>query len=229
MKHSTVGLGLAMLVFAQAGLWGDTITLASGAKVEGTIKSMVAGQVTLDTSAGQETVALGDVKEIVFDTPHLTESVAGVPIEHFLKDFDAQELVRNSQALTKARKQLREKLDQIQRTWGARKSIERVEEPKWERTKEDFLAVLLRYKEILRDLDYHLFAQVQAYNRLASEARGIYVGVKGLGLGSALIPQEAQELDPKTLLPQGWYERLYYEAYLEGFDAAKNFERLTPR
>ena len=86
----------AMLLFAlllRAPAFADKVTLADGTTVDGIVRKIEKGQVTV--AIGEETKVFDVLKieDIDFDTPHLTEGTARLPLQHFLSDIETQEMV----------------------------------------------------------------------------------------------------------------------------------------
>ena len=211
-------------------LLADTIHPKSGDPIYGVIQKIEKGRVTIAVGNMVEQIPLADVEMIDFDTPHLTEGTAKLPLEHFLNDIDAQEMVRISEDLKETRQELHTLLDRAQKEWGARGTIDKSELPAWEAFKEQFRAPLFRYREVMHDLYYHVLAQVDDYNKLAHDASQVHVGVKGpFNVGSRLLPEDFEELQPKDFLPSNWYDRIYYEGYKRGYRDAENYQSLLER
>jgi hypothetical protein len=210
------------------GLLADTIKMKSGATIQGIIQKMENGRVTVQVNGAPHLLNLLEIDEINFDTPHLTEGTEKFPVEHFLKDLDAQEIIRLSDELKQVRTELRGQLDQIKKTWQAKQPIGKDAERQWNATKETFLAPMKRYQEIVRELYLHALAQVEDYNNFASEADRVYVGTKGIfNVGSPLLPLDMVEVTPKQVVPKSWYDKIYYDGYSRGYKEGSAFERLN--
>jgi hypothetical protein len=223
-------LALLLTVSLPVALWADTIHPKSGEPIYGIIQKIEKGRVTIAVGNMVRQMALADIEEIDFDTPHLTEGTAKLPLKHFLEDLDAQEMVRISEDLKNTRQQLHTLLNRAKTDWNARGTIEKDELPAWEAAKEQFRAPLFRYREVMHDLYYHVLANVDDYNRLAHDASQVHVGVKGaFSVGSRLLPEDFEELQPKDFLPSTWYDRIYYEGYRRGYRDAEDYQTLLER
>lgn len=211
-------------------LFADTITLASGGSVEGIITKIENGKASIQVAAaaGTREIDLREIASVNFDTPHLTEGTAKLPIDHFLKDLNAQEMVRISRDMKQTRLELRRQLDQIKLSWSARQPADQDQARRWAATKETFGAPLSHYRELVGELYLHVLAQVDDYNKLVAEAERVYVGVKGVfKSGSPLIPQDLDQLSVKESVPKNWYDKIFFEGYNRGYREGSDFERLT--
>jgi hypothetical protein len=231
-----------LIVSLSVGIWvglpaiADTIMLTNGGRVEGIITKMENGKVRIEVGGGSASQAaaaardvdLRDIRSVDFNTPHLTEGTAKLPVEHFLKNLDAQEMVRLSRDINAAREESRKQLDQIKATWAVRQPVEKDEKRRWAAAKETFSVPFGRYRELVRDMYLHVLAQVDEYNRLAGDAEQVYVGVKGLfNVGSPLVPANLDQLTIKQTVPKNWYDAIFYEGYNRGYREGADFERLT--
>jgi hypothetical protein len=152
-----------------------------------------------------------------FNTPHLLPTPANVPIDHFLKDVEAQEIVRNLKDLETTAADIRRKLGQIRTYWAVKQPVSAEDEKGWEAAKEDFRKPLARYQEILNDLYFHVLARVDDYNLTAKEANKVYVGVKGIRIGSSLVTKDMTELPLRKYVPGAWYDTIFYDGYNVGY------------
>ena len=186
------------------------------------------GRISIVLPEGEtQVIAVLGVDKIDFDTPHLTEGTAKLPLEHFLKDFDAQEMVHLGQDMKKIREELRTQLEGIQKTWLVQQPIDKEQTRRREATKETFRAPMKQYQDTVEEMSLHVVAQVDAYNRFAAEADKVYVGVKGLlNVGSPLLSGELQQLAPKRFLPAKWYDGIFYEGYRRGYVEGTDMQRL---
>jgi hypothetical protein len=228
MKRAWLGrIALIALLGFPMAAWGDTIQLKSGATVEGIIQKIENGRVTVQVGDETKEIDILQTTKIDFDTPHLTQGTAKLPLEHFLKDLDAQEMVRLSQDIKQTRGELRTQLDQIKRDWVARQPIDKNQTRRWEGVKETFRAPMKHYQETLQDLYLHVLAQVDAYNKFADEAQQVYIGVKGVfNIGSPLLSPELEQLQPKKFMPSTWYDTIQYEGYRRGYVEGADQQRL---
>lgn len=227
---------LSLAVWLGPSLNADTVTLTSGGRIEGVIKKMEKGKVRIDVAGGSTAqdgnsvreVDLRDIVSVDFDTPHLTEGTSKLPLDHFLKNLDAQEMVRLSRDINVAREQSRRQLDQINATWAVRQPVEKDQARRWAAAKESFSAPFGRYRELVQDMYLHVLAQVDDYNSLAQDAQKIYVGVKGIfNVGSPLVPTNLDQLTIKQAVPKNWYDKIFYEGYNRGYREGADFERLS--
>jgi hypothetical protein len=210
----------AGLILAPA-LSADTLRFADGREVEGVIKKVESGTVWVAIGEEEQHFSILDIVSMDFNTPHLAPTAPGVPLEHFLKSIEAQEIVRHIAELEKAEKEIREKLAMIRNYWEAKQPVTATEIARWEAAKEEFRKPLDRYQEVLNDLYFHVLAQVDGYNVLASEAGKVYVGVKGIRTGSSLVTKDMQRLPLKKFVPANWYNTIFYEGYNVGFSEAQ--------
>jgi hypothetical protein len=215
LKYSAMLLS-ALLLYSPA--FADKLTLADGTAVEGIVQKIEKGQVTV--AIGEETKVLEilTIKDIDFDTPHLTAGTARLPLEHFLSDIETQEMVGHFRDVEESAKAIRELLDRANQKWGDQKSISPDQMAQWEAAKEDFRKPLSRYQEVLNDLYFHMLGKVDEYNLLMQDADSIHVGVKGwFQAGSSLIPNDMEKLPLKKYVPAKWYDTIYFEGYDIGY------------
>jgi hypothetical protein len=50
--------------------------------------------------------------------------------------------------------------------------------------------------------------------------RKVYVGVKGIRIGSSLISSDMEKLPLRKYVPGAWYDTIFYEGYNQGYDEA---------
>jgi hypothetical protein len=223
-----VRLTTAICLLSPAATLADTVTLASGDSIQGIITKLENGQVRMQVGTETKALKLGEINAIDFDTPHLTQGTEKLPLDHFLKDLDAQEMVRLGRDMKKILEDLREQLDQIRMSWPAHQAIAQDQMRRWEASKESFQASLYHYKELVNDMYFHVLAQVDEYNKLVREAEEVYVGVKGaFHVGSALVPPGLHQMQAQEIVPNKWYDKIYYEAYRRGYNEGLDFERLS--
>lgn len=222
----------AMLLFAlllHPSAFADKITLADGTAVEGIVRKIEKGQVTV--AIGKETRVLDvlTIGDIDFDTPHMTEGTARLPLEHFLSDIETQEMVGHFRDVEQSAKTIRDLIDRTKKEWGDQKSVSLDQVAKWEAAKENFRKPLSRYQEVLNDLYFHALGKVDEYNLLMQEADSIHVGVKGwFQTGSSLIPNDMEKLPLKKYVPAKWYDTIYFEGYDIGYRDAYEKYRDRP-
>ncbi len=221
------GFLLGALLFLPAGLWADTITMNSGVKVDGVITRIDNGNVSIDIRGDSQVIALEQVQEIDFNTPHVTEGTASKPVEHFTGDATEQEMVQLFEKLKKDRDQMQTMLGQMEARWLNRPTVDPNEVSEWKGDQERFAVPLNEYQESLREIYLHLLAQVDDYNSLAREAHALYVGVKGIfNVGSPLIPGDQTELPLREFLPRKVVDQIYFEGYKKGASTARQLKTL---
>jgi hypothetical protein len=200
--------------------YADTVKLKDGTKIEGIIKKVEAGNVFVLVNDEAKMLSILDVESMDFNTPHLLTDAPNVTVEHFIKSTESQEIVKNLQELEKTAAEMRLLLSQIQGYWAAKQPIDPKNESAWAAAKETFRKPLLRYQEILNDLYFHVLARVDEYNLFAKDADKVYVGIKGVRIGSSLIPPDLENLPLRKYVPGAWYDTIYYEGYNLGFSDA---------
>jgi len=217
-------LFLVLLTAASA----DTIKLKNGQPLEGIIKKVENGKVTVQVGAETRTVDILQVESMNFDTPHLSDNADAGELTALMKDKDAQSLMRLSLALKLARQDLRSQLDQIEKDWKTGQPVSRDQARRWEGAKESFQVPMKRYEAILRSMYLDVLARIDDYNAFATEADKVYVGVKGLfSVGSPLLSDEQKEIAAKKVVPKAWYDKIFFDGYSRGYKEGSAFERLT--
>lgn len=197
----------------------DTVLLKDGTKIEGVIKKVEAGKVFVEMSGELKEFDILKVETMDFNTPHLMAS-SGIPIEHFMENNEAQEIVKDLAELDKTSDEIRRLISQIQAYWGAKEPIDAKDKVGWDAAKYAFSRPLSRYQELLNDMYFHVLNRVDEYNGLMKDATRVYVGVKGIQIGSSLVPAEMERLPLRKYVPGTWYDTIYYEGYNRGFDDA---------
>jgi hypothetical protein len=204
-----VGLSLCWPAFA------DTITLNAGGRVEGIITKLEAGKVFVEVAGGAaREIELREIAAVNFDMPHLTAGSTKLPLDHFLKDLDAQEMVRISRDMNQARQDARAELEKIKAQWAYKQFGDK---DRWNAAKESFRAPLGRYRELVGDMYLHVLAQVDDYNKLAKAADQVH----------GLVPGDAWERAVKESVPKNWYDRIFFDGYNRGYKEGTEFERLS--
>jgi hypothetical protein len=198
----------------------DTLKFKNGDEMEGVIQKVEAGGVFVHSGNDDRVFDILDIESMDFNTPHILADASTAPLDHFLQAIEAQEIVCNFEQLHKAAAEIRTKLGQIRMYWAARQPITVAEIPAWEAAKQDFARPLARYQELLNDTYFHVLAQVDQYNLMAKEAGNIYVGVRGIKFGSALVTKEIERLPLRRYVPATWYDTIFYEGYNAGYDDA---------
>jgi hypothetical protein len=221
-RNVAIATVLSLILFAAAvETRADTLVFKNGSTIEGVIRKVEAGTVYVQIENEEKGFSILDIETMDFNTPHvLLPEAANIPLEHFLKDIESQEIVRNVEQLEKASADLIHKLGQIRNYWGAKDPIAAEERDGWETAKEEFRKPLALYQELLNDLYFHVLAKVDEYNLIAREARKVYVGIKGIRFGSALVSKEMEKLPLKKYVPSTWYDTIFYDGYNLGYDEA---------
>ena len=203
---------------------GDTLKLKDGSTVEGIVRTISNGKMTVEVNMLNREINVLDVEEIDFNTPHANETMPPA-------DMAVAEFTKDATALTKARRDTRTALDLIKQRWANKKSVEPNQTSQWAAEKERFYPAISSYKKAIQEMYLDVATHVENYNKIAKEANDVYIGVKGiLNVGSPLIPDDQRELELKKFLPGTWYDELYYEAYAKGYkDAIEQQQLLNPR
>jgi hypothetical protein len=224
MRRKTYFLWILLLLGFAAGpaaLIADRLELKDGKRIEGIIRKVENGQVTVEVGKQTEVFNILDVTSMNFDTPHLPQATKNLPLEHFLASMETQEMVRHVESVELVTKEIKDLLGQIEKDWGNRGSINAKEAKAWDAAKERFSAPMSRYQETLNELYFHVLGKVDEYNSLAKQAREVYVGVRGpFQTGSHLVPKDMERLPLKKYVPKGWYDTIYYEGYNIGYNDA---------
>src|SRR5687767_6620669 len=83
------------LVFGSRASYADTLRFTNGTEVEGVIKKVECGKVFVVLGEEERVFDILDIESMDFNTPHMQPIRANVPLDHFLKSIEAQEMVRN--------------------------------------------------------------------------------------------------------------------------------------
>ena len=219
-------IGAISLLLIPANGFGDKLELKDGTQVQGDIKKVEKGQITIAVGSETKTIDVISVKKLEFEIPSLTSGTSDLPLEHFQAGMEAKEMIGHFQAVEEAADTVRKQLSATEKEWASRKSIEPNEVGQWDAAKERFRPALSRYQESLNDLYFHVLGKVDQYNKMAKEADNLYVGVKGaLNVGSSLIPKDMAKLPLKKYVPGNWYDTIFYEGYNRGYNEA--FEKYS--
>jgi hypothetical protein len=210
-------LAFFLTITAQA----DTLLMKDGTTIDGVIKKVAKGQVVVEIGNDAKVFDILDIESMDFTTPHLVGAPEGLPLDHFLKDTEAQEIVDNMEQLQKASEEIQKLLKQIRTYWLDREPISAEKVGSWDAAKETFRRPLDRYQELLNDLYFHVLARVDEYNLLMKAAGDVYVGVNGpFKFGSPLVSKEMRALPLKKYVPGAWYDTIFYDGYNLGYDDA---------
>jgi hypothetical protein len=183
----------------------DTVRLNDGTRLDGMVQKIDGGKVFLCVDGQTVTRELRDVKSMDFDNRSLIDPA------------EAEAVIKNLKELDRAEAEVRRLLTQIKADWVPNQPIDASDTPAWNAAKEVFRPPLDRYQEVLNDLYFITLSRVDRYNALAKDASNVYVGVKGIRIGSALIPSELEHLPLKKYVPAPWYERIFDDGYNIGF------------
>jgi hypothetical protein len=223
IKLLVIGIGCVLTAFP------DTVILKSGPPVKGIVQRMEAGKVTITVDGQPRTLDILAIDHIEFDTPHFTDAAQSSVDDHFKGSWDVKEMNRLATEMRKAQQETEAMLRDIKTRWQNQRELDRNQTQLWAAERERFSSPLARYRAALDEIYLHVAAQVDEYNRLAKDGNAFYIGVRGLlNTGSPLVQQDKRELDPKEVLPRGWWDQIYYQGYTKGFKDAKEFDRLTP-
>ena len=221
-----IGLFLQLFPIARPAA-ADKVQLSDGRAVDGIVKKIEKGQVTIDVGGEPQTFDVLQISGIDFDTPRLTEGTPRLPVEHFLGDMETQEMVKHVKGVEDAAASIRSLIDQTKKEWANQRSISPEDTVKWTNAKENLYAPLSRYQESLNDLYFHVLGKVDEYNELMKEADSVYVGVKGwFNVGSSLVPSGMEKLPLKKYVPGEWYDTIFFEGYDRGYsEAAEKYRK----
>jgi hypothetical protein len=220
---------LSLTLFLALPARADTVLLKDGTTIEGVINKVEKGKLFITVDGAEKITSILLVESMDFNTPHLLTAVGDVPIDHFLKDVEAQEIVRNMKEIEKTAADLRHKLGQIRTYWGLNQPIPAEDKKGWDAAREEFRRPLERYQELLNDLYFHVLNRVDEYNLTAKEASKVYVGVKGLQIGSSLVSRNMVELPLRKYVPAAWYDTIFYDGYNQGYSEAYSEMNQTPK
>jgi hypothetical protein len=211
-------IGLLQTLLIPGVTSADRIKLADGTTLEGIVKKIEKGQVTIAVGEESKVLDVLAIEDIDFDTPHLTTGTARLPLDHFLSNMEAQEMVGHFRDVEESAAAIRKLIGETKTEWANRKSITPEEAAKWEAARERFRGPLSRYQEVLNDLYFHVLGKVDEYNLLMQDAGTIRVGVKGwFQAGSSFVPNEMGKLPLKKYVPAPWYDKIYFEGYDMGY------------
>jgi hypothetical protein len=221
-------VAVGLLIMTATASFADTLKFKDGAEKEGVIKKVETGRVFVMVGTEMQEYDILTIDSMDFNTPHILTSTENVPMEHFLKNVEAQEVVRNFAELEKTEAEVRSMLGDIRAYWNRVQPISSNEMKNWEMEKEEFRKPLSRYQELLNDLYFHFLTRVDGYNAIANEASDIYVGVKGIRTGSSLVPKDMKKLPLTKYVPGAWYDTIYFDGYNRGYeDAYQKFQPAT--
>ena len=212
------------LVVSVSTVSADVVVFKDGSEINGVIKKVAEGKVVVDLAGEEKVFDILSIASMDFNTPH------ALTTEHFAKDIEGQEIFDNMKAIEAAAEDIRFKLSQIEGYWGKKQSVTTKEEAGWLAAKEEFRRPLTLYQELLDDLYFHVLAKVDEYNDLMSDARKVYVGVKGpFNVGSSLVPKDMEKLPLRKYVPATWWDTIYFNGYNMGYeDAVQNLRAQEP-
>jgi hypothetical protein len=212
----------------------DRIDFKDGTSLEGIIKKVDNGKVTVQVGQETKEFSVLDITRMEFETFHLTPGASRLPPEHFLATMEAQEILEHVQEVEKAAAEVRTILDETRKQWQSRKTITVNDVPQWDAAKDRIGRALSRYQEVLVDFYLHVAGKAEEYDRLTKEGNDLYIGVKGIfNVGSPLISKDQMRLPLKKFVPSNWYDTIYYAGYdagyTQGYYGARPEEMVAPR
>jgi hypothetical protein len=224
IKILTIVIAIVVTLFAASAARADILFFKDGSEVNGIIKKVADGKVSMDIDGKEMVFNILTIASMDFTTPHV------VTEKHFIADIEAEEILSNVKGIEKAAEDIRFKLSQIQGYWGKKETVLGREESGWLAAKEEFRKPLTLYQELLNDLYFHVLAKVDEYNALMTDARKVYVGVKGpFRVGSALVPPDLEKLPLRKYVPATWWDTIYFNGYNMGYeDATSNLRPNNP-
>ena len=221
MKTTSFFLLVAAMGLLLSSARADTVELKDGSRLEGIVKKVEHGQVTIQVGPDTKVVEILQVLTIDFDTERLTTGTPRLPLEHFLASMEEQEMVGHFRDVEQSAAKVRKLIEETQAEWAERPSVESSQTVDWVNAKERFSTPLSRYQEVLNDLYFHVLGKVDEYNELMKEADSIRVGVKGMfQVGSSLITRDQKRLPLKKYVPAQWYDTIFYDGYNLGYNEA---------
>jgi hypothetical protein len=215
-----VAIVIAGLIISTPAALADTVKFKNGNDLDGVIEKVEGGMVFVLVGNDHQVFDILEIESMDFNTPHLVTDARNIPVEHFLKDVEAQEVVRNFEELENTEAEVRSMITNISAYWSRIEPIPSKQLSRWEIEKEEFRKPLSRYQELLNDLYFHVLARVDAYNAVAEEASKVYVGVKGIRTGSSLIPKDMKKLPLTKYVPGAWYDTIFFDGYNQGYEEA---------
>jgi hypothetical protein len=213
MKRICIALLLLGLVLATTpAAFADTLKLKDGSKLEGTVNKMEDGKLYITVGKESRVIEMSDIAGMEF--------TAG--------KAEAMDLAKDLELMDKSADEIRKLLGQIEGYWLLREPIEGKDEAGWNAAKVSFEQPVREYQEILNGFYFHILARVDEYNALMKKASDVYVGIKGIRIGSALIPVELEELPLTRYVPGAWYTKIFNDGYNTGVADAES-RRNDPR
>ncbi len=205
----------------------DQLKLNDGRVVDGTVRKIDQGKVTVDVAGETQVFDVLQISGIDFETPPLIEGTPRLPAEHFTADMESKEMAGHVQDVEKAAASVREIIRETKAKWSDRKSVPPDQTVEWINARERLYAPLARYQEALNELYFHVLGKVDEYDQMVKEADSVYVGVKGwFNVGSSLVPSGMEKLPLKKYVPGNWYDTIFYEGYDRGYsEAAEKYRK----
>ena len=222
-RHAAlITVALILELFVRAGQApADQLTLNDGRVVDGTVKKIDKGKVTVDVAGEPQVFDVLQIAAIDFETPPLLEGTPRLPAEHFTADMESKEMAGHVQEVETAAASVREIIRDTKAKWSDRKSISADQTVEWVNARERLYAPLARYQEALNELYFHVLGKVDEYDQLVKDADSVYVGVRGwFNVGSSLVPSGMEKLPLKKYVPGNWYDTIFYEGYDRGYSQA---------
>jgi hypothetical protein len=193
-----ISIVILFILAAVTPVSADTLKLKDGRIIQGTVQRIEAGKVYVDMTNGIKTLNLAEVVSMKFTKPESLEFSA------ILQQLDEHAA------------ETRRMLLQIERYWAAKQPIDAKDEPGWAAAKEEFAQPLMAYQDNLNDLYFKVLARMDEYNALVAQAEKIYVGIKGLRIGSPLVLSD-MALPLRKYVPGTWYETIFRDGYNIGY------------
>jgi len=184
-------------------LHADTLKLKDGSMLEGTITKIENCKVYIEIKNETKVLDLMNVDTMQF------------------KKTESQEIAQSIQEIDKSSMEIRRLLAEIEGYWSAKQPIDAKDEPAWTAVKEEFSNPLMAYQEVLNDLFFQVLVRMDEYNSLVKQAEKIYVGIKGVRIGSSLVYPD-MELPLRKYVPSLWYETIFQDGYNLGFADASS-------
>jgi predicted RNA-binding protein with RPS1 domain len=179
-------------------LHADTLKMKDGSTLEGKVTKIENCKVYVEIKNETKTLDMMEIESMQFVKTE-TEAIA-----------------QTMQQVDKASLEIRQLLANIDLAWTSRQPIDAKDEAQWAAVKEEFSNPLMAYQEVLNELYFQVLARLDEYNSLIKQAEGIYVGIKGVRVGSALVASDT-ELPMRKYVPSLWYETIFQDGYNLGF------------
>jgi hypothetical protein len=187
-----------LLLAGVSPLHADTLKMKDGTTLEGNVMKIENGKVYVEMKNETKVLDFMDVDSMQF------------------KKTESQEIAKTIQEIDKSSLEIRQLLAKIDAYWTPRQPIEAKDELKWIAAKEEFSNPLMAYQEVLNDFYFQVLVRMDEYNSLIKDAEKIYVGIRGVRIGSSLVYPD-MELPLRKYVPSLWYETIFQEGYNAGY------------